>query len=901
MYSPITYGRFAEEAGLTAYEQGRIEQFVRACSNQNQFSGLDSEARNMTLPSGKTVRYIKVGQISKVIVYPTPLDREEIFPKFAEVKIPMLISGNVTRYLVRKPSNDNPLGEGVSVRVTRDTRRRVAGYPNNERDWSPNNLALRRFRIENTVENERAGFVNMLIKDEATLFFSQYQYLYPSMYSGAMSSVAQIVQGYGMMKKINTDGMPEWVKNDRTLEYEEPYLRVPDAVAMAIQKELEVRGRQLPAYKGKVPIEGKCQYKFRPDENHGVGFAVDGKPWLITIKPSGVYAQPLPVVPETTTKAFRAYMEDVDDQEIITILEKFKGMPSNEPDFEEGWSDNDFDIWVRAGAIIRVCDSGAFYSNGGAPHDMCGWSFNSRGSSAFNTCYKTNEGQPPFFTAVMLNLTLGETREPYSREGVSQEETNTVSNYLSLILSRAAGDSSTNAAIRFKISMASHGELLSRARGTSNINAEYSYWDSLVADPIAIHTGSMKIISQGYVSAGINDFYVKWPQIQENGPFPMTGIADWGMDAKAYQKGDTIIYGAYIDDDLHVVKHFQDDDPFMRKSVGNLADAQRDLLGSWEGTTYTGAGALEGRLYTSKWDDREVTVPISSTGTITRADRGYGGISFSVPLPAEMIGSISRRRYYQENSDTESWAGVGVNNVLIAPLFARDCIFYVIKKTAASHTRTISQSGGSMSDHSYPLVIFDSVFHWHGYTEIDPQNPLDRGKNNGEKSYALPSPLPQFPNEGNFAYSGDWFGAADSVKDISDILAPIFERPAGSMVSGTYMQGSNPTIRSFSKTTRNESTVPDAQILFDAPHANDVVVGVTETYVRERYFLPSPLRDAIPPDYYWRSASWNCFGEAEICVVDIKDHMKTPELRYWGKCEILDYESVPHFIGVINR
>lgn len=98
---------------------------------------------------------------------------------------------------------------------------------------------------------------------------------------------------------------------------------------------------------------------------------------------SGVWAMPLPMVPATTTQAFRDYMEKVGDQEIIDILDRFGGMPSGE---SFPIREDEFQTWKRAGVIIKVCDTADFYD-----HIMyasaCGWSFNTRGTEGYNTCY----------------------------------------------------------------------------------------------------------------------------------------------------------------------------------------------------------------------------------------------------------------------------------------------------------------------------------------------------------------------------------------------------------------------------------------------------------------------------------------------------------------------------------
>lgn len=61
-------------------------------------------------------------------------------------------------------------------------------------------------------------------------------------------------------------------------------------------------------------------------ENDLVSFDSEGYPWLVRIQSSGVFAMPLPIIPATSTQAFREFMESVGDDEIIKILDRFKAM-----------------------------------------------------------------------------------------------------------------------------------------------------------------------------------------------------------------------------------------------------------------------------------------------------------------------------------------------------------------------------------------------------------------------------------------------------------------------------------------------------------------------------------------------------------------------------------------------
>lgn len=90
---------------------------------------------------------------------------------------------------------------------------------------------------------------------------------------------------------------------------------------------------------------------------------------------------PLPLIPATTTGAFKAYVQEQGDDELQWVIDRFGGLPSGEgfPKYSR-----DFEAWRRAGVIIKVCGPGDFYN-----HFMystaLGWSFNERGTEGLTS------------------------------------------------------------------------------------------------------------------------------------------------------------------------------------------------------------------------------------------------------------------------------------------------------------------------------------------------------------------------------------------------------------------------------------------------------------------------------------------------------------------------------------
>ena len=219
---------------------------------------------------------------------------------------------------------------------------------------------------------------------------SQYAQLRPSWYSGPMAEVVQIVGGYGKSEPPARQAL----------------LNIPSKVREKIAKQLGYR--LLPGYLGMPPRDGQIKYDYKFHECHQVAFAADNKPWLLRINAQGVYAMPLPLVPATTTKAFKEWMQEVQDDEMLWAIDRFGGLPTGES-FPSGTA---FHAWRRAGVIIKVCDTTDFYEH--FPFSIAsGWSFNTRGTSGANTCHRVDTGADlAYAMAYSMSVNIGETEDP---------------------------------------------------------------------------------------------------------------------------------------------------------------------------------------------------------------------------------------------------------------------------------------------------------------------------------------------------------------------------------------------------------------------------------------------------------------------------------------------------------
>lgn len=335
MHAPRPFGLFVYGGQLTADDLAFIDSIAKRLTNIKTTGELDSLKLTYDLPDGGAVVVSDMGGIFRAVATKPVVPAEPTKADYiTHSHIPMLYSGVITKSIVGSD-------EGVGMTITEWTRKRLSGYDNNKK--APKQLALHRFVI---------GYNHRVKEFEPNppppRRHTQYTKQRPTWYSGSMAKVMQIVGGYGRqdLKNLPDDG------------WERAEVMISDDLKKAIAKELG--GQILPAYTGKPDKDGQFQYDYKHAHTNAVGFGANGSPWLLSISKKGVYAMPLPVIPATATKAYREWIEQVGDSEILAILEEFGALPSGE-NFPQ--NPKDFEAWKRAGVIIKICDTADFYTH----------------------------------------------------------------------------------------------------------------------------------------------------------------------------------------------------------------------------------------------------------------------------------------------------------------------------------------------------------------------------------------------------------------------------------------------------------------------------------------------------------------------------------------------------------
>lgn len=869
MHEPRPYGLHGNLSGED--DSAAVEALVRRLTNLKRAGDIDSLKMVRALPGGGVAVAQDMGGILKVIVQ-NPPDEEEP-PKhdgLAGSYIPMLFSGVVKRAVVQQ-------NQGVSFELTKSTCRRVAGYGEKEID---SGQSLMRFVIE--YSDRHAEFRPR----QSARIHTQYEYLRPTWYSGRMASLVQVAGGYG---RQDFDALP-----DRPIEQSRMIL--PAKVARKI--DLELGNLRLPGYTGMPPETGHIQFDYKFHETHGVGFDSKRNPWLLRVNGRGVYAMPLPMVPATTTDAFREYIEKVGDSEILWLLDTFGGMPSGEG-FPRGAEA--FESWRRAGVVIKVCDDGEFYRNNSYSSAM-GWSFNDSGNSAVNTCYEFDDSDGiQVGKTFMLSLELapaemnGKLPKQWHLEG---EEGRALDAYLSSVY-RLMGNTSKDLAVKYKIRRMPVSEILSRARsaasGDINASAELEYWDQYEADPIAGHAGSIIMIASGNVWAGGQPR--SHPQIKFPEPmmFPPGCVShDFGR-LEGYPpppsgyvvKCDTIMHAYFAGDDLKVVKYFLDGRVYRDEGTNNFDECMQ--VGSWESTVTEGTISLQGRFYTSDIDARKAAAPIVTVTKIVGTDLGYDDPpQFSFDSYFSMVGSLWRNRYFLHKTNSTRTEGYGLTIATCVPYLSRNAVFHAKRENTSGGKLTESQSVGATTDpNSYRYYTYDFVWAWvGGSTEGNMATAKKAEPAPGEGQPVWVMGYNYYPGGcTDFADEGDWLGGLPA--DYTWLVHP---NKNEWLNNGG---GSPPTAKRYTKTTHLESTqTGELQLSWR------VIPDKVNTDPRDGFFTMSPSEFG---DVFYTDAIKNTAGDSEYFSCGEADPESPKQRKHWGFTSLADHKSAHHFIGVINE
>lgn len=861
MHQPRPYGLHAIGKPLTEKDEAFIASIAKRITNLKDISEVDSLKMVYDLPDGGYVIVQDMGGNFRVISH-KPIQGEDIVSTGIETDyVPILFSGVITKAVVNER-------EPVGLRLTEQARLRLINYDPNVSKPSKD-ISLQRFRID---YNDRFSEFKPAIP--SAYLRTQYSQQRPTWYSGAMSEVMQIVGGYG---RQDFDALPDETIN----EFERAQFLLPKKWQDKLNYEL--LGLRLPAYSGLPPIDGKFQFDYKFNNTNAIGFDEKSRPWLLRINPSGVYAMPMPIVPATRTNAFKEYMQEVGDDEILAILDRFGGMPSGES-FPIA---RHFEAWRRAGVIIKICGTSDFYSHI-SYSSACGWSLNSRGSEGYNTCYDYYDDEGlGYGLTYKLSLNLLSTDQYYGAEPVEVIKDGPMSDaiqiYLQGLIPTLNSSNNDDKAILYKLRRSNPGDIYQRALNRKG-NEDRDYWHNLEMPPIAEHTGNVSEVYRGYLYHGATTEFqpqIKFPEPLVKGCISHSFLPLMnGRGKNKYPNCDTIMHAYYAGDSLKVVKYFVDWGKFEKEVTGNFEPYM--TVGKWQKVESVGMAEAQGYFYTSDIDEREVIAPTVTTTDIVGEDKGYDAKPFfAFDEPFSMSGSLWRNRYFTHETKTLRVSGRTLSLAVCIPYFCRDSAIVARKDSKLGDYRTERLALHSVQDpHVYDYWTYHFDLAWAGMRIKNPKGkPFPKDGNPVWVEVMNYSPSPA----NNFADNGDWVGGLPA--DYTWLIHP----DKTWRLSGG---GGPPKVNTYYNTYYDtEKTTGQTRFSID-----NYPYLVNKNIPDNGYYINSPN---IFGDYFYKDATRISFGES--IYSNLSEPSANAPRAKWGYTRLVDNKSAHHFIGVINE
>lgn len=862
MTGPKPYGLHVISGELTDKDLDRIASVIHRFLTFKDAAELQNIKQVYDLPDGGYFIIQDMGGIFKVLADKQVESASKIVRDgLVKTYIPMFFSGVITRAVLRS-------GQKVGIRFTEQCRFRLRNALGRDLD---KNQSLDRFTIE---ANQK--FPEFASNELNVTTPTQYAGQNPGWYSGSMAKVMQFVGGYGRQDFENLPDSP----------IERATIALPDGLSKSLW--LKYKMVRLPGYDGIPPTDGAFRYDYKWRKTHAVAFDNQNKPWLIEVG-TKVWAMPLPIIPLTADPLFREYVEkELNDSEILEVLDTFGAMPSGEcfPENRE-----DFNAWVRAGAIIEVCEVRDFHNKIGF-YDGCGWSFNTKGNNAYNTAYHYDETTGLIYSSTFkLNLSLSGVDTHYGIGEVQlkdsplgDDDKKLIGEYVGKLNGAVAKGTPRANALLFKLRRVDQQDLLQRAKSQRlDIASEVDYWDRFEVTPLASHGGNVNRVYGGYLYHPAQ--YEFQPQIK----FPdyQLGFCK-SFDFTPVQRGwvvacDTIMFAYYEGDNLKVIKYFYEGTSYYKEVDTDFESPM--IVGKWYQNSTIGLTSIHGYFYTSDLDKRSEISPKVVQTTIEGRDAGYDSQPFfSYDSFFWRPGTLWRNRYYTHLTKTTTTEGHGVDMAVLIPMFQRASSLYAFKEWYQTKTYNEGLSLYSITDpYTYRYWTHDPIWAWIGGLEVMKGSP---SPTQGDPVWAeMELYNPSQTND--FADNGPWISGLPA--DFTWLIHP--NKNEWKHAGG----GGAPKVKTYSTSYKIPPKEDDGELHWSTIDP----MQVSEKRPNDRYFLPSPDRYGFT---MYREGCKVFMGQIIYANISEQDEQKEPGTRkVYGHCSLVDNKSNYHFIGVINE
>lgn len=568
--------------------------------------------------------------------------------------------------------------------------------------------------------------------------YSQYYRLKPTMYSGLMREVVQLLMGFGKQEKES----------------------IYDKAKPPIGKKPRTKPTKPTGYQGELASNGlQIRYDWRWHRTHGIARALDGRLWLIEIGVTrGIIAMPLPMNATSQLPAFRDKLDLMKDSAGAYAYDELGGYPTG-----ESFPVTAIDSWVRAGKILRLAsanDVANFYQHGSFSAAL-GWAFNLAGSEAHNTCVSFDDDGFQTAYHFAASWVIGKTKAVTAPPSAAA------------LRSKLASEASDDrfAAVSYKIGRMPEDDVAAYVRRSGPVAELLDELDALVIDPQAVGSGSMREMTRGrlYKVGKTEQYDLKFPS------YELGYLVSWDMQssgpARFTGKCDTIVHVFFSGNQLKYVKFFNDTNRKPWSTSINDSDGC-ELLGTFTTTTTSGTIGIPAMVYTSDYDDRAEFTDGSSVNTRKGTSLGYSSVEAADDITRPYLAHISRKKRFRVDSKTDSRTGEFVSAAAVVPFDDRCAYYYALATGAASHTTSTSSAYKEITDpwsantwRNFPGYIG----RWGGSGEDDdPWYPISLVQHPDgcgpvtARTVSAPGAIYSPYNCSDFADSGSWIDTCDN-------------------------------------------------------------------------------------------------------------------------------------------
>lgn len=481
----------------------------------------------------------------------------------------------------------------------------------------------------------------------ATLRPAQTMRVVPTLYSGKMCQVVQLLLGFGRE--------PERSRYDR----ERPLLT---------RYGLDASRRQvLPVHEQRVRNAGRqVLYDWSFARTHGITTAADNALWLIEISVQhGVLAMPLPLNELTQTDArFRQKLEAMGDTPGLTALDALGGWPTGES-FPTG---DALTQAMRAGYVqelITPAQLEPLYDHHSPYSTAMGWSFNHRGTEAHVTAwrYADDRVQRGVWYAIQLSVGTTVAIEP-APEGRG-------------VIRRMEQSQITGDERRWLIAKANR---MTRTQcqdvlAQSSPAAALAMLREIQLDPIATASGTVRRMQEGKLYWPGR--YQPWIQFPE----PMLGYCvshkmqqQFGPNISPAPRCQTVVHVLHNGDILKTVSFLSDPRPAVPADIDTFEPCLYE--GEWERLETTGGTYVQPTMVTSDVDDRTEASGSEQRIKLRSTAIGYTSVQVADQIGYPPAGFMRRNRSFRQQSTTTQKSGAQVSGVIRVPFFDRSAYYY---------------------------------------------------------------------------------------------------------------------------------------------------------------------------------------------------------------------------------